>query len=277
MHPSPAYWATRCCNSFSPGSLFRRAGAHANAFIGRRTGRPMAFRSGGETSGRSPAGGDSREARSRASRASSNICQPGRHLAPDCAGVPARVEGNDFHGYSVQDFLEVDSRFGMRADLVELVRAAMPPASASSWTSSSTTPGSNWVYDAAETEARSSRSTSPPVQEPVPEERLRRRDHGSLAVARQPRLRLAERSAVRRDYTRAGSGSLRGGDFRDPRAEHKRTDFEVLRGVAAERAETLGRIFFYQYWIALTDCDGAAYRYAETCGRGGRAQVLQRR
>ena len=31
------------------------------------------------------------------------------------------------------------------------------------------------------------------------------------------------------------------GTLRDPRAEHKRTDFEVLRDVAVERAETLGR------------------------------------
>jgi glycosidase len=31
---------------------------------------------------------------------------------------------NTFHGYAIQDFLEVDSRFGTRADVVALVDAA---------------------------------------------------------------------------------------------------------------------------------------------------------
>ena len=37
------------------------------------------------------------------------------------------------------------------------------------------------------------------------------------------------------NYTRAGTGSLGAGDIRDPNAEHKRTDFEVLRDLAVER------------------------------------------
>ena len=44
------------------------------------------------------------------------------------------------------------------------------------------------------------------------------------------------------NYTRAGTGNLGGGDLRDPNAEHKRTDFEVLRDLAVERADTLGAI-----------------------------------
>jgi glycosidase len=35
-----------------------------------------------------------------------------------------RVHGDDFHGYSIHDFLEVDPRLGTRKDLVDLVAAA---------------------------------------------------------------------------------------------------------------------------------------------------------
>jgi hypothetical protein len=62
-----------------------------------------------------------------------------------------RVEGNDFHGYGVQDFLGVDSRFGTRADLVELVRAAHAIHMRVVLDIIFNHTGSNWFYDAAET------------------------------------------------------------------------------------------------------------------------------
>jgi glycosidase len=62
-----------------------------------------------------------------------------------------RVEGNDFHGYGVQDFLEVDSRFGTRADLVELVAAAHAIGIRVILDIIFNHTGFNWVYDEAET------------------------------------------------------------------------------------------------------------------------------
>ena len=35
-----------------------------------------------------------------------------------------RVEEDTYHGYSIQDFLDIDPRFGTRRDLVELVEEA---------------------------------------------------------------------------------------------------------------------------------------------------------
>src|SRR4051812_6465676 len=35
-----------------------------------------------------------------------------------------RIHNNDFHGYAIQDFLDVDPRLGTRQDLVDLVAAA---------------------------------------------------------------------------------------------------------------------------------------------------------
>ena len=59
------------------------------------------------------------------------------------------------------------------------------------------------------------------------------------------------------DYTRAGSGDLGAGDINDANAEHKRTDFLVLRDFNLASSGTLTDLALcYKYWIALTDCDG---------------------
>lgn len=96
-----------------------------------------------------------------------------------------RVEGNDFHGYGVQDFLDVEPRCGAITD----PRQPLGP--------------DDYVW---------------------PQE-----------------LQFIQ------NCTRAGTGSLGAGDIRGPRAEHKRTDFEVLRDLAVDRADTLTRlVFIYQ-------------------------------
>jgi len=59
------------------------------------------------------------------------------------------------------------------------------------------------------------------------------------------------------NYTRAGVGSLGAGDFNDPHAEFRRTDFEGLRDVNFDGSSALDYLArCYKYWIALTDCDG---------------------
>ena len=66
-------------------------------------------------------------------------------------------------------------------------------------------------------------------------------------------------------YTRAGAGSLGAGSIDDPHAEHKRSDFLDLRDLNydppgdphVEDPKTLNLLAScYNYWIALTDCDG---------------------
>ena len=169
-----------------------------------------------------------------------------------------RVEGNDFHGYGVQDFLEVDPRFGSRADLVALVSAAHALGIRVILDIIFNHTGSNWFYDAAETgDAVRPKYTAGQYKSLFPRNGL----GGPITNPQQPLgnddyvwpqdLQFIE------NYTRAGTGSLGNGDIRDPNAEHKRTDFETLRDLAVGRGDTLGRlVFVYQYWIALTDCDG---------------------
>ncbi|HMC76386.1 MAG TPA: alpha-amylase family glycosyl hydrolase [Vicinamibacterales bacterium] len=169
-----------------------------------------------------------------------------------------RVEGNDFHGYGVQDFFDVDPRFGTRADLVDLVRAAHARGMRVVLDIIFNHTGFNWLYDAAETgNAARAPYTTGQYRSLFPK-------NGFGAAITDPQQPLGHDDYVwpqelqfLENYTRAGTGRLGEGDIRDPRAEHKRTDFETLRDLAVDRADTLARlIFIYQYWIALTDCDG---------------------
>ena len=169
-----------------------------------------------------------------------------------------RVEGNDFHGYGVQDFLEVDARFGTRADLVELVRAAHARGMRVVLDIIFNHTGSNWLYDAAETgDAFRPKYTGGHYTSIFPKS-------GFGGAITNPQQALGHDDYVWpqelqfiENYTRAGTGSLGAGDIRDPGAEHKRTDFEVLRDLAVDRGDTLARlIFVFQYWLALSDCDG---------------------
>lgn len=169
-----------------------------------------------------------------------------------------RVEGNDFHGYGVQDFLDVDPRYGTRADLVALVDAAHARGMRVVLDIIFNHTGSNWLYDPAETgDPHRPRYITGQYRSLFPK-------NGFGFAITNPQQPLGGDDYVWPqelqfidNYTRAGTGSLGAGDFRDPRAEHKRTDFEVLRDLAVERGDTLARlIFIYQYWLALTDCDG---------------------
>ncbi len=169
-----------------------------------------------------------------------------------------RVEGNDFHGYGVQDFLDVDARFGTRADLVELVHAAHAVGIRVVLDVIFNHTGSNWFYDVAE--------TGDPLRPPYTTGQYRSLfpKNGFGGAITNPQQPLGPDDYVWPqdlqfidNYSRAGTGSLGAGDIRDPNAEHKRTDFGTLRDLAVQRAETLGRLVtIHQYWIALTDCDG---------------------
>jgi glycosidase len=169
-----------------------------------------------------------------------------------------RVEGNDFHGYGVQDFLEVDPRFGTRTDLVELVRAAHATGMRVVLDIIFNHTGCNWLYDVVET----GNAFRPPYTTAQYRSIFPRSGFGGAITDLQQPLGnddyvWPQDLQFIENYTRAGTGDLGRGDIRDANAEHKRTDFEVLRDLAVDRPDTLRRlIFIYQYWIALTDCDG---------------------
>lgn len=158
-----------------------------------------------------------------------------------------------YHGYGIQDFLDVDSHYGTRDDLVELVAAAHARGMRVILDIIFNHSGTNWVYPG--------NAFTPPYL-PFPE----RYDFGAWLDAEGRPTGTIEGpddgvwpvELQNRDwYTRAGTGSLGAGDLDDPHAEHKRTDFITLRDFAVPIPAVLTELSrCYKYWIALTDCDG---------------------
>lgn len=167
-----------------------------------------------------------------------------------------RVHLNSYHGYGVQDFLEVEPRLGDRRDLVELVATAHQMGLRIILDIIFNHSGPNWLYP-----------SDTPGGSLTPFYTLDRYPFGAwLDATDQP---LAGRPQAgdegvwpvelqdEDDYTRAGSGNLGAGDINDPEAEHKRSDFITLRDFWLAAPGLLTDLALcFKYWIALTDCDG---------------------
>jgi len=161
-----------------------------------------------------------------------------------------------YHGYGIQDFLEVDPRFGSRQDLVELVAAAHAKGlriildvvfnhSGANWLYRPDTPGG--IYEAVYKLDGSYPfgSWRDGKGQPVPN--IATQEDGVWPTE------LQHRDC----YTRAGTGDMSKGGIDDPNAEHKRSDFCDLRDFDLDQPYVLSDLSrCYKYWMALTDCDG---------------------
>jgi glycosidase len=161
-----------------------------------------------------------------------------------------------YHGYGIQDFLDVDPRFGSRQDLVDLVASAHAEGlrvildvvfnhSGSNWLYRPDTPGG--VYEAL---------YKPDGQYPFGA--WRDGQGGLIPDITGPEDGVWPTELQDQDcYTRAGTGDLGKGRIDDPMAEHKRSDFCDLRDFNLDEPYVLSDLSrCYKYWIALTDCDG---------------------
>ena len=164
-----------------------------------------------------------------------------------------RAHLDTYHGYGIQDFLEVDPRLGTRRDLVDLIAAAHAKGMRVILDIIFNHSGANWVYPGGQ-------RTPPykPGSEPYPFGRWLG-DQGQEIEAIQGAddgvwpAELQDAEA----YTRAGQGDLGAGALDDPNAEYRRSDFFELRDFRLDNPQTLTNLArCYHYWIALTDCDG---------------------
>lgn len=162
-----------------------------------------------------------------------------------------------FHGYGIQNFLDVDPRFGTRRDLVELVDAAHAKGVRIILDIIFNHSGFNWVYPG--------RANEPPYKGfpdhyPFGEWLGRDGEPIGTTVANVEQGVWPAELQDPQCYTRAGKGDLgekSRDDLSNPHAEHKRTDFFTLRDFALDNPDILNRLAdCYKYWIALTDCDG---------------------
>lgn len=170
---------------------------------------------------------------------------------------------NTYHGYGIQDFLDVDPRFGTRRELVELVAAAHARGLRIILDIIFNHSGSNFDYLIGGQRVRRPGfrpwpGFNPSVGWRGPNDELIEAIGGPDDAVWPTDLQQLE------CYTRAGDGDLGAGSIDDPHAEHKRSDFLDLRdfnfdppGAGAPEPGTLNVLAqCYKYWIALTDCDG---------------------
>jgi glycosidase len=166
-----------------------------------------------------------------------------------------RRERDDYHGYAIQDFLDVEPRFGTRADLVQLVTQAHSRDIRIILDVVFNHTGRNWEYaDFGDGE---------PPYKPWPgfyqKGNWRTGGNTSSASINGPDDGAWPRELQNDNgYTRAGKGSLARTDLDDPHAEFRRSDLDGGdRDVNFDGTSALDDLArCYKYWIALTDCDG---------------------
>lgn len=180
-----------------------------------------------------------------------------------------RKRMNTSHGYGIQDFLDIDPRFGTREDLNALVQSAHAKGMYVILDIIFNHSGDNWGY--------------------VPENETLSRKNGLAPYLAWPNFygnpndgNASKWNIIWRDekqngadihsaddgvwpkelqqkeiYTRAGSGNLGSGSIENPHAEHKRSDFMTLKDFALDVKPALSYLVdIYKYWIAISDCDG---------------------
>ena len=176
-----------------------------------------------------------------------------------------RTRRDTYHGYGIQDFLDVDPRFGTREDLVALVAAGARRRSASSWTSSSTTPARTSTT-CGPTAGGRERTAVPAVAGFYPDPanpRLRglwRRpgaDDPRWTTARGQYDGVWPRAADRPGLHPGRYWAASARRVAEAHAEHKRTDFLSLTTLRPGRAGTRATLdLLPSYAIAITDRDG---------------------
>jgi glycosidase len=185
-----------------------------------------------------------------------------------------RARVDSYHGYGVQDFLDIDPRFGSRRDLIDLVAAAHQKGMRIILDIIVNHSGDNWGYVPPGQGPSAARNETPYLDWPNhygnPQDastsgwQLAWRDEQQAGFTTSGGA-IADRheGAWPRDfqtpaaYTRAGKGDLGAGALSDQHAEHKRTDFFSLKDFALDVSTTLNDLTeCFKYWIALTDADG---------------------
>jgi hypothetical protein len=167
-----------------------------------------------------------------------------------------RADLHTYHGYGIQNFLDVDPHLGTRQDLRNLVDEAHSLGLRVLLDVIYNHSGNNWFYDVNGTP----RDTLPFRREPYPFHSWRSASGASIAkcVDREDGVWPIEFQDPSW-YTRCGQIQNwdEPGKELERDAEFRLGDFGDLKDFKLEKDEVLDAIIrVYQYWIALSDCDG---------------------
>ncbi|MFO0927488.1 MAG: alpha-amylase family glycosyl hydrolase, partial [Gemmataceae bacterium] len=166
-----------------------------------------------------------------------------------------------YHGYGIQNFLEIDPRFGTRQDLRDLVDAAHDRGMYVILDVIFNHTGNNFFYrDEITGEARETM----PFRGDPPYQILGWRDKNGQCATRPIDIEDGVWPIEFQNpdwYARRGSiGRWEAGPGEDPLSpsvEYRRGDFFDLKDLDTENPQALGALALaYIYWIALSDCDG---------------------
>jgi glycosidase len=170
-----------------------------------------------------------------------------------------RPDLETYHGYGIQNFLDIDPRFGSRQDVRDLVDAAHKRGMYVLLDIIYNHTGNNWFYD----ENGAQRDTLPyRFQPPYPFHGWRSGSGEATSTIATPEEGVWPADFQSIDwYTRAGQiGKWDPETWEDPLHpdnEFRRGDFFDLKDLNLNRGEVLSALIrVYQYWIALSDCDG---------------------
>jgi glycosidase len=169
-----------------------------------------------------------------------------------------QAEMQSYHGYGIQNFLDVDPRFGTRQDLRDLVDAAHERGLYVLLDVIINHTGNNFFYVGENGQAW---ETMPYRAEGSHDfHGWRSRDGKSIAKIEHPDDGVWPIEFQNPEwYTRAGSIGNWDAPGRDlaADAEFRRGDFFSLKDLNLGNSDVLDAVVrCYQYWIALSDCDG---------------------
>lgn len=170
-----------------------------------------------------------------------------------------RADLETYHGYGIQNFLEIDPRFGTRQDLRDLVDAAHHRGMLVLLDAIFNHTGNNWFYrDEGEVQTMMPYRYAPPY----PFGGWRSATGDPIAQIASPDDGVWPQELQDPEvYTRAGRierwDPEPWEDPLHPQTEFRRGDFFDLKDLNLERGDVLSDVIrAYQYWIALLDIDG---------------------
>jgi glycosidase len=172
-----------------------------------------------------------------------------------------RIDLQTYHGYGIQNFLDIDPRFGTRQDLRNLVDAAHDRGMYVILDAIYNHSGSNWFYR-DEGDGRPREKMPYRFSPPYPIHGWRSAQGESIPHPVSVDDGVFPEEFQNLDwYNRAGTivnwEASGWEDPMNPLVEFRRGDFFELRDFNLEREDAIAALArVYQYWIAVSDCDG---------------------